>query len=163
MAATLKNTTAAFTVAALIVLYAAGWPWNTDMARQPAPGPAAGPRPPADGTLPLGGEWPLERWQMEQIAHAVPAQPAISQQDGGRLFGIYCTPCHGQQGGGDGRVASVFVQPGSLRGTEVQEHNDGWIYGTIRNGANAMPRYGPELPAAQRWEIVRFVRTLKEP
>ena len=132
------------------------------MERGPALPPYAGPRPPAEGTLPTDGEIPLQRWQIEQKTHN-PIPPGARIEQGRALFNIYCSPCHGAQGSGEGPVAKVFVLPGNLRSREVQSHSDAWIYGTIRNGSNTMPRYGAELAPQQRWEVVQYIRSLKEP
>lgn len=148
-------------IAGLVSGYLAGWPWNTDMVQQPSLATYARPRPPAEGTLPVDGELPLERWQMEELLHNPRPASAAPSEQGRFYFSVYCLPCHGPGGRGDGPVAKVFVQPRNLTGPEVQGHADGWIYGTIRNGANMMPRYGPELSSHQRWEIVAFVRSLK--
>ena len=147
-------------VAVVAVWYAWGLPWTSDMVEQPSVSPGAGPRAPVEGTLPRGGEWPRQRSETEE---KTPAAPVVADGNSGeRLYGDYCQPCHGVAGAGDGPVAAVFIQPGSLRAAEVQEHNDGWLYGTIRNGYGSMPRYGPELSPEQRWQIVHFIRTLND-
>ena len=94
--------------------------------------------------------------------HSPPPSAAAAKR-GQAMFLVYCSPCHGTQGNGDGPLARVFVPPGDLHGPEIQSHNDAWIYGTIRNGSNTMPRYGAELSPQQRWEVVQFIRSLKEP
>lgn len=147
---------------ALAGLTAYGWPWNTDMAQQPSLPTYAGPRPPAPGALAVHGEFPLERWQMEERLHN-PLPPSTPPDKGRVLYSTYCFPCHGSEGRGDGPVAKVFVLPRNLRSPEVQNHLDAWIYGTIRNGSNMMPRYGHELAPPDRWEVVTYVRTFREP
>lgn len=140
-------------------LTAFGMPWSTDMVKQPSLAASHRPRPPADGALPAGGEFPLERWQMEaRLANARPRKAAV---DWGRLlFSTYCVPCHGESGRGDGPIVKVFTAPKDLTGAGVQDRADGWIFGTIRNGGNLMPRYGHELAPEDRRAIVAYVRTL---
>ena len=133
------------------------------MVTQPNPAPSDAPRLPVEGTLPRDGEFPLQRWQIEQmVKNPLVASEAASLR-GQALFCVFCTPCHGTRGHGDGPVAKVFVKPGNLVTPEIQQHGDAWLYGTIRNGANIMPRYGPDLSQEERWEIVRYLRTLAEP
>jgi mono/diheme cytochrome c family protein len=57
-------------------------------------------------------------------------------------------------------VAKYFPRVGDLTSTDVQKHGDGWFYAIITVGTPTMPAYGHELDARERWQIVRFVRTL---
>ncbi|MBI4455554.1 MAG: c-type cytochrome [Acidobacteria bacterium] len=161
MATALKGGSLILLITALIGLYAAGWPWSTDMVLQPSLAPFEGPRPPVEGTLPVEGDFALQRWQMEQLLKNPLPQSAAGIEKGRFLFSMYCSPCHGTQGRGDGPVVKVFVQPGDLRHPAVQAQSDAWMYGTIRNGENMMPRYGPELSVRERWQIVQYVKSFK--
>jgi mono/diheme cytochrome c family protein len=38
---------------------------------------------------------------------------------------------------------------------------DGQLFATITHGVRAMPAYGPQIPAADRWAIVSYVRALQ--
>jgi mono/diheme cytochrome c family protein len=83
---------------------------------------------------------------------------------GGKMYGIYCTPCHGVDGVNLGAVA----QPGRLPGVVplagpagvAKNRNDGWIYLTIRNGGAIMPPYGHAMSDREMWSTVAYVRTL---
>lgn len=83
---------------------------------------------------------------------------------GGKMFGIYCAPCHGADGVNLGAVA----QPGRLPGVVplggaagvAKNRTDGWIYLTIRNGGAIMPPYGPAMSDKEMWATVAYVRTL---
>lgn len=158
MSRTLKLGVAAIVLLAAFALNAQSWPWNADMMRQPSLPPYAGPRAPAPGTVPVSGEVPLERWQMEGFQN--PRAGAAPTEAGRALFATYCVPCHGEGARGNGPVAKVFVQPRDLRDPSVQARPDGWFFGTIRNGANMMPRYGPEIGPSERWEIVNHLKRL---
>lgn len=164
MGSTLKRTLFVVLIGVLATLYACatGWPWDADMSRQPAPAPYSGPRSPVKGTLPSHGEFPLDRSQLEALYPTNPLPTSESVVEGGKqLFSVYCSPCHGPQGKGDGPVAAKFIPPTDLASPFIQENGDGWFYGTIRNGVRLMPRYGVELTPDQRWHIVTFLRTLK--
>ena len=133
------------------------------MVTQPSPALSDAPRLPVEGTLSHNGEFPLQRWQIEQMVKNPLVASGAASRRGQALFGAFCAPCHGTRGHGDGPVAKVFVQPRNLAAPEIQQHSDGWLYGAIRNGANIMPRHGPDLSQQQRWEIVQYLRTLTEP
>ncbi len=136
---------------------------QSDMARQPAPAPYAGPQAPVEGTLPTHGRSLLDRSRLEVLypENPLPASPEIFEA-GRQLFSVYCAPCHGPTGKGDGPVAAKFIPPTDLASPFMQENTDGWLYGTIRNGVRLMPRYAIELTEDQSWEIVAYLRTLKE-
>jgi S-disulfanyl-L-cysteine oxidoreductase SoxD len=130
-------------------------PWRHDMFDQPSRHAAAGPRSPAYGSIPLEAKGPLDRESGESVRNPLPADGPVTK--GRALYEIYCTPCH------DGAVARFLPNVPPLGSHEVQRHGDGWLYATITNGTRVMPSYGHELDPAERWEIVRFVRTFAHP
>ena len=136
---------------------------QSDMAVQPAPAPYAGPQEPVEGTLPTHGRFPLDRSRLEVLYpdNPLPASAEVSEA-GRQHFSVYCAPCHGPNGKGDGPVAAKFIPPTDLANPFIQENTDGWLYGTIRNGVRLMPRYGIELTEEESWQIVAFLRTLKQ-
>jgi mono/diheme cytochrome c family protein len=146
--------------AAFIASVACDWPWLHDMANQPSPAAGQGPRPPAERTVPLAERGPTDRVAGEAIVSPVPADPATIE-NGRALYGIYCVPCHGPTGSAiDASVAKYFPRVGDLRSADVQRHGDGWFYAVISFGTADMPAFGHELDPHERWQIVRFVRTL---
>lgn len=84
-------------------------------------------------------------------------------------FGIFCAPCHGLAGDGDGIVArrasalmeGTWVPPANLTDQTVRSRPVGHIYNTIRHGIRKMPPYGPQIPVRDRWAIVAYVRALQ--
>jgi mono/diheme cytochrome c family protein len=84
-------------------------------------------------------------------------------------FQIFCTPCHGWDGAGQGPVAvqgqaksaETWVTPTNLTDATVRQRPDGHIFNTISNGIRTMPAYGDQIPAADRWAIVSYVRSLQ--
>ena len=147
----------------LLTLWALAWPWSRDMVEQPAPAPYQNLRPPVAGTLPTHGESHLDREQLEEAfsVNPVPSSDAALVR-GKRNYDVYCTPCHGSTGQGDGPVSAVFLPPPDLGSSFIQENSDAWLYGAIRHGVRLMPRYGSELLPRERWEIVHFLRTFEE-
>lgn len=88
---------------------------------------------------------------------------------GQERFNIYCAPCHGLAGYGDGLVArradelqeGTWTPPTSLHSDAVRNRADGHIFNTITNGLRTMPAYGPQIPRDDRWAIVAYVRALE--
>lgn len=92
---------------------------------------------------------------------------------GRERFTIYCTPCHGQTGDGKGIVACKrdrVTEPCQSRGfppipsyedPRIRQMPDGQLFATITHGVRTMPAYGPQIPAADRWAIVSYVRALE--
>ncbi len=88
---------------------------------------------------------------------------------GQERFNIYCAPCHGASGDGNGLVnvraaalaEGTWTPPTDLRGQTVIDRPVGHIYNTIKNGIRNMPAYGPQIPVSDRWAIVAYVRALQ--
>jgi S-disulfanyl-L-cysteine oxidoreductase SoxD len=84
-----------------------------------------------------------------------------SVKRGGELFAVYCTPCHGQSGKGDGLVAAKFVPPADLTNPDLQKvRTDGYWQSYLGVGGAVMPSYGEALSPEERWDVVNFLRTL---
>ena len=63
---------------------------------------------------------------------------------------------------GDGPVAFLMiVPPPDLTFAQPAERSDGYLYATIRNGGVVMPAYGDAMSAAERWEVVLYLRQLQ--
>jgi S-disulfanyl-L-cysteine oxidoreductase SoxD len=141
-----------------------GWPWSTDMYWQPAVRTFSAPVPePPEGTLAVGAEPALSRDEArDSLTNPVAATPE-SLGRGQALFETFCFPCHGTQGHGDGPVGKKFVTPANLTLPMYLKMTDGYIYGTIRNGALNMPPQGTALSPEERWDVVNYVRSLQQP
>jgi mono/diheme cytochrome c family protein len=88
---------------------------------------------------------------------------------GKERFDVFCAPCHGLAGNGDGLVAKradrlqegTWTPPSSLHTDLVRSRPDGQLYNSIANGVRTMPAYGSQIPVADRWAIVAYVRALQ--
>jgi mono/diheme cytochrome c family protein len=88
---------------------------------------------------------------------------------GRERYDIYCSPCHGLAGFGDGMVAKradellegTWTPPTSFHTDLLRERAAGHLFNTISNGIRNMPAYGPQIPVEDRWAIVAYVRTLQ--
>lgn len=88
---------------------------------------------------------------------------------GQERFDIYCTPCHGYTGEGNGIVYEralkleqvEFIQPSVLIDDLVRDRPVGHIFNTISHGIRTMPSYGAQIAEEDRWAIVAYVRALQ--
>jgi mono/diheme cytochrome c family protein len=88
---------------------------------------------------------------------------------GKERYDIYCTPCHGLAGYGDGPVGKradqlqegTWTPPSSYHTDLVRSRPVGHLFNTITNGIRNMPSYGSQIPASDRWAIVAYVRALQ--
>ncbi len=84
-------------------------------------------------------------------------------------FGIFCAPCHGLSGNGNGPVdvraaalaEGTWATPTDLATQAVVDQPVGKIFNTIRNGIRNMPAYGPQISPEDRWAIVAYVRAIQ--
>jgi len=101
-----------------------------------------------------------------------PANVPIDQrlmERGKERYDIFCTPCHGYDGRGNGTVPARVAQGGGqwvaqnlVDPTKKQvEVPNGQLFNTISNGAATMPGYASQIPHYDRWAIVLYVRALQ--
>ena len=88
---------------------------------------------------------------------------AVLLKRGQERFNIYCAPCHGQTGEGNGITKKIGAMGvvANLHDKRIVELPDGEIYHTITYGKNLMGPYGPNVPVPDRWAIVAYLRTLQ--
>jgi mono/diheme cytochrome c family protein len=81
---------------------------------------------------------------------------------GRQRFEIFCTPCHGRLGDGQGMVAQRgFRNPPTYHSEQLREQPVGHFFDVITNGFGAMYSFNDRIPAADRWAIVAYIRTLQ--
>jgi mono/diheme cytochrome c family protein len=81
---------------------------------------------------------------------------------GRQRFEIYCLPCHGPQGDGNGIVKKYgYATIRSLHEKIVVAQGDGEIFNTITYGKSTMYPYGSQISIEDRWAIVAYVRALQ--
>lgn len=87
-----------------------------------------------------------------------------SVSSGKALWNQHCSSCHGKTGLGDGtKAAQLKTQPEDLTVASFQTQSDGSIYYKISEGRGDMPSFKKKIPeAADIWDIVNFMRTLKK-
>ena len=77
-------------------------------------------------------------------------------------FNVYCTPCHGRLGNGEGMIVQRgFRKPPSYHIDRLRQVPNGYIFGVISEGFGAMQDYAAQIPPRDRWAIVAYVRALQ--
>lgn len=84
---------------------------------------------------------------------------------GQNRYGIYCVPCHGGLGDGTGMVPEVSgvaaITPPTFHDDRIRHMPDGQMFVTISRGIRNMPAYAAQIPVADRWAIIAYVRALQ--
>jgi cytochrome c553 len=77
-------------------------------------------------------------------------------------FTIYCLPCHGAVGDGNGitKKYGMGATP-SYHDDRLRKMAEGEIFNTITNGKGQMNPYSDKLKAADRWAVIAYVRALQ--
>jgi hypothetical protein len=117
-----------------------------------------------------------------QSNYVLAIPPSILQRGGGlekvaargqERFNIYCSPCHGRTGDGKGMVICKRDTPNapcesrgfpplpSYQEPRLRQMPDGQLFATMSRGVRTMPAYGAQIPIADRWAIVAYVRALQ--
>lgn len=92
----------------------------------------------------------------------LPVDEAFLQR-GRERFDIYCAPCHGRLGDGNGITKKLGVMPtvANLHDKRIVELTDGEVFNTITHGKSTMGAYGPLMPVADRWAVIAYLRALQ--
>ena len=92
----------------------------------------------------------------------LPVNEALLQR-GRERFDIYCAPCHGRLGNGNGITKKIGTMPAvaNLHDQRIVEMTDGEIFNTVSNGKGLMGAAGPLLPSEDRWAVIAYLRALQ--
>jgi Cytochrome C oxidase, cbb3-type, subunit III len=91
----------------------------------------------------------------------LPVTRELLERGEGR-YKIFCTPCHGLQGDGNGMVAMRGMKhPPTYHQDRLRQSPNGYFYDVITNGFGAMYGYSAQIPPRDRWAIVAYVRALQ--
>ena len=90
---------------------------------------------------------------------------AITRADldrGEERFNIYCSPCHGKTGEGNGMVVQRgFRQAANYHIDRLRSMPIGYFIDVQTNGFGAMPDYRMQVTPADRWRIAAYIRALQ--
>ena len=97
----------------------------------------------------------------ESNTFPLPVTSELLERGEGR-YNIFCTPCHGLQGDGNGMIVMRGMKrPPSYHQDRLRQVPNGYIFDVITNGFGAMLGYSSQLPPRDRWAIVAYVRALQ--
>jgi mono/diheme cytochrome c family protein len=124
-------------------------------------------RQPVEETVPRGAvlepEW-VETGQVDgEPVNELPEAPTEAQlRLGQEQFAIYCAPCHGPEGDGDGRVVqNGFPAPPSFHSERLRQAPAGHYFDVITNGYGDMYSYADRVQPEERWAIIAYIRALQ--
>ena len=154
--------------AALLLLLSLASAGCTDqsMTRQPhygtndpapafANGSAAQPLP--EGTVSQGDK------EYDRASAVPPPVDMALLERGKERFGIFCAPCHGYEGDGDGAIVRRgFPRPPSYYEPKLMQAEAQLFFDTITNGYGVMYSYGSRIPPHDRWAIAAYIRALQQ-
>ncbi|MBZ5701796.1 MAG: cytochrome c [Acidobacteriia bacterium] len=81
---------------------------------------------------------------------------------GQERYKIFCSPCHGLQGDGNGMIAIRGMKhPPSYHQDRLRQAPVGYFYDVITHGFGAMYDYSAQIPPRDRWAIIAYVRALQ--
>ena len=87
---------------------------------------------------------------------------AAAMQRGRERYNIFCSPCHGLAGDGDGMVVQRgYRRPSSFHVDRLRQVPPGHIFDVVTNGFGAMPDYAAQIPVRDRWTIAAYIRALQ--
>src|SRR5690242_17646370 len=157
-------------VAASFVLFA-GCSLKQDMAQQPKNRPLApsdfftdgrSARPLVENTVARGSVLEDEL-AVPKDSNVFPLPLGLQLLERGEdRYKIFCSPCHGLQGDGNGMVAMRGMKhPPSYHQDRLRQVPNGYVYDVITNGFGAMFGYSAQLAPRDRWAIVAYLRALQ--
>jgi mono/diheme cytochrome c family protein len=135
--------------------------WITFMEIQPSFDAQEDPLPVPARSIPVDG--PVSIPNMGAPVNPVAADE-VSIERGRTLFTINCIMCHGATGEGNGQIAAFLAnKPANLTSIITQSKSDGALFLTITNGVDGrMPPMVENLTVRDRWDLVNYIRTLKQ-
>ncbi len=77
-------------------------------------------------------------------------------------FNIYCSPCHGKTGEGNGMVVQRgFPAPPTYHQERLRNAPIGHFFDVMTHGYGVMYSYAQRVPPADRWAIAAYIRALQ--
>lgn len=99
----------------------------------------------------------------DQVGNYIPFTVNRAVLEHGReRFDIYCAPCHGRTGDGNGMIVQRgYTRPPSYHTDRLRNAPLGHFFDVITNGFGAMPDYAAQVRPRDRWAITAYLRALQ--
>ena len=124
-------------------------------------------RPVVSGTVPRGQLRPDQAFYTGKVGSElvdvlpIPLTMGLLQR-GQNRFNIYCSPCHGRTGAGNGMVVQRGLRPPpSYLIDRLREAPIGHFFDVMTNGFGIMPDYAGQVLPEDRWAIAAYIRALQ--
>lgn len=128
----------------------------------------AAARPPPEGAVPhamtgVDHGYPVSnKAPAKGAAEGPPPRTMETLQRGRERFEIFCSPCHGLGGAGDGMIVQRgYKRPPSFHIDRLRAAPPGYFVGVITNGFGVMPSYAVQVPPSDRWAIAAYIDALQ--
>jgi mono/diheme cytochrome c family protein len=97
-----------------------------------------------------------------RISAAPPPMSLALMRRGQEQYGVYCTPCHGANGSGDGPVVRRgFPRPRDLAAPDQRALTAQALFQVVGQGSGFMYGEGDRIAPQDRWAIAAYVRALQ--
>jgi mono/diheme cytochrome c family protein len=98
----------------------------------------------------------------DKLTHPPPPLTLALLRRGRERFDIFCAPCHGFTGTGNGMIVQRgFPDPPSYLSEKLREAPIQHFYDVITNGYGVMFSYAARVPPPDRWAIIAYIRALQ--
>jgi mono/diheme cytochrome c family protein len=99
----------------------------------------------------------------DQLATTFPMPvTAAVMARGQERFNVFCAPCHGRTGTGNGMVVQRgFRAPPSYSEERLRNAPVGYFFDVMTNGFGAMQDYSAQITPQDRWAIAAYIRALQ--
>jgi hypothetical protein len=125
-------------------------------------------RPVVEGTVARGQYHPgqdafFSAKEDGAVVNRIPVPVTMELLSRGReRYDIYCSPCHGRVGDGEGMVVQRgFSRPPSYHIDRLRQAPDGHFFEVITYGLGRMSSYANRVAPMDRWAITAYIRALQ--
>lgn len=123
---------------------------------------------PVPGTIKRGDEFPYTLphdsvgYKLSaSVANPIVGMSSVEMMEAARLYNINCGVCHGEKGKANGPMSGKVGGIVDLTLPAYVTMADGTMFHSITYGKNNMGSYASQLTRKQRWQIIKYVRTLQ--
>lgn len=116
----------------------------------------------AAAQLPPEGTVPQSAAAWDEAARTPPKVTPALLKRGRERYNIFCSPCHGLDGYGDGMVVQRgFPAPPSYHSPRLREAPASHFFDVITKGYGVMYSYASRVAPRDRWAIIAYIRALQ--